>query len=173
MKKNIMAAAFVGILFAAIGAWFGMKHLEPIAPQATATDLLFAQTMPDATGQQQSLSNLKGKPLVVYFWATWCPPCVDEMPELSALQNEIAPANMQIIGIGIDSASNIAEFASKYSISYPLYTGGVAATDLTRKLGNQSSGLPFTVLIDRDGQLRKTYLGRLKIEQLRKDLAEL
>lgn len=173
MKKNILAAAFVGIVFAAIGAYFGTKHLEPVAPQATAADILFAQTMPDATGQQQSLSKWKGRPLVVNFWATWCPPCVDEMPELSALQNEIAPANMQIIGIGIDSAANIAQFASKYKISYPLYTGSVAATDLTRKLGNQSGGLPFTVLIGRDGQVRKTYLGRLKIDELRKDLSQL
>jgi thiol-disulfide isomerase/thioredoxin len=132
---------------------------------------LLAQSMADTNGQLQPLSKWKGKPLIVNFWATWCAPCVEEMPELSALQTEIAPRNIQIIGIGIDSSANIAQFASKYKIAYPLYTAGMSATDISRQLGNQASGLPFTVLVGRDGQVRKTYLGRLKIEELRKDLS--
>lgn len=173
MKKNILITGLVGIVFAAIGAYFGLRHLEPVAPQATAVDTLLAQTMSDTTGTPQSLAQWKGKALVVNFWATWCAPCVEEMPELSELQTEIAPADIQIIGIGIDSAANIAQFASKYKIGYPLYTAGISATDISRQLGNQASALPFTVLIGRDGQVRKTYLGRLKMQELREDLARL
>ena len=80
---------------------------------------------------------------------------------------------MQILGIGIDSASNIAEFAAKYKIAYPLYVAGMEGTDLSREFGNQAGGLPFTVLIGADGKVRKTYLGRLKFDELRKDLASL
>src|SRR3546814_9620884 len=93
------------------------------------------------------------------------------MPELVQLQTELSPDNIQILGIGIDSADNIKEFAAKYHISYPLYVGGVSVTEVARKLGNQSGGLPFTVLIDAKGKVRKTYLGRLKMAQLRTDIA--
>ena len=129
--------------------------------------------MNDAAGQPQALAQWKGKLLVVNFWATWCAPCVEEMPELSVLQHEIASSKIQIIGIGIDSPSNIAKFSRNHKITYPLYTGDMDASELSRQLGNHAGGLPFTVLIGRDGQIKKTYLGRLKMGQLRQDLAAL
>lgn len=171
MKKNIVIFGAVGLAFAALGAFFGMKRFEPQPPQAPAVASLLSQSMVDTNGQTQPLSQWKNKALIVNFWATWCAPCVDEMPELSELQTEIAPKNIHIIGIGIDSTSNIAQFASKYKIAYPLYTSGMSGTDLSRQFGNKAGGLPFTVLIGRDGQVKKTYLGRLKMEQLRKDLS--
>jgi peroxiredoxin len=95
------------------------------------------------------------------------------MPELSALQGEQAGKPLQIIGIGIDSPTNIAEFAEKHKIAYPVYVGGMSGTDLSRQLGNAHGGLPFTVLIGADGQVKKTYLGRLKFDELRADLASM
>jgi peroxiredoxin len=95
------------------------------------------------------------------------------MPELAALQNEMAAKNLQIVGIGIDSPSNIKQFAEKHQVSYPLLVAGMQGTELSREMGNQAGGLPFTVLLDPTGQVRKTYLGRLNIAQLRSDLAEL
>jgi thiol-disulfide isomerase/thioredoxin len=172
MKKNILAIGLLAILCLGAGAYVGMRQMQP-APDSAAVSRLLAQTMKDAGGQEHALSQWKDKPLVVNFWATWCPPCVEEMPELSALQNEIAPKGVQIIGIGIDSPSNIAEFASKYKIGYPIYTAGIDATALAKQLGNPSGGLPFTVLVARDGSVRKSYLGRLKMEELRKDIAAL
>jgi thiol-disulfide isomerase/thioredoxin len=173
MKSRALIYTAVGLLFAAAGAYFGMRHVEPAPAESAAVSKLFSQSLPDTKGQPQPLSQWKDKALVLNFWATWCAPCVDEMPELSALQTEVAPANVQILGIGIDSAANIAQFASKYKITYPLYTGGLDATELSRQFGNKAGGLPFTVLVGRDGRVKKTYLGRLKIEELRKDLASL
>jgi thiol-disulfide isomerase/thioredoxin len=173
MRRNILLFSVVAVLFASIGIYFGKKDLEPTSPQPSATANFFAQSMNDSEGKPQALSQWKGKPLVVNFWATWCPPCVEEMPELSALQREVLNKNIQIIGIGIDSPSNIAEFSSKYKIHYPLYTSGMSGTDLSRQFGNQAGGLPFTVLIGADGQIKKRYLGRLNMEELRKDLASL
>lgn len=161
----------VGLLFAALGLYLGDHRLTQETSQDTATTSLLAHTWPDARGTPQTLSQWAKKPLIVNFWATWCAPCVQEMPELSALQAELAPKGIQLIGIGIDSAANIAEFSSKYKISYPLYVAGIAGTDLSRAFGNQAGGLPFTVLIGRDGQVKKTYLGRLKMHELRADLA--
>lgn len=117
------------------------------------------------------MSNWHGKLLLVNFWATWCSPCVEEMPELSALQNEQKFKNLQIIGIGIDSPANIREFAGKYKISYPVYLAGMGGIELSRQMGNQQGGLPFTILFGADGQVKKTYLGRLDMETVRKDLA--
>lgn len=173
MKKNILLVSAVALAFAGLGVFVGHRQTQPQAVEATAVESLLSQSMPDTKGQLQPLAQWKGKPLVVNFWATWCAPCVEEMPELSALQAELKPQNMQILGIGIDSPTNIAEFAAKYNISYPLYVSGMKGSELSRQLGNQAGGLPYTVLIDRDGKVRKTYLGRLKMDELRKDLAAL
>jgi thiol-disulfide isomerase/thioredoxin len=173
MKRNWLLFTVIAIVFAAIGAYFGVQYHAPVASHPSVTARLFAQALPDAQGQSHPMSQWQGKTLIVNFWATWCAPCVEEMPELSVLQNEIAAKNGQIIGIGIDSAVNILEFTAKYKIAYPLYVAGMSGTELSRAFGNQAGGLPFTVLIAPDGKIKKTYLGRLKLEELRKDLASI
>src|SRR4051812_32339137 len=120
MKKPLFLFAVIAVMAAAIGIYFGVQRVEPGATKNPAVDSLLNQTLPDAQGKPQALSQWKGKTLVVNFWATWCAPCVQEMPELSALQMEVASKDIQILGIGIDSAENIREFSAKYKISYPL-----------------------------------------------------
>jgi thiol-disulfide isomerase/thioredoxin len=177
MKRNTLLFGAVALIFALAGIYFGARHHAPAATDtettATAVDAFFRQHLSTPDGQIQSLAEWRGKALVVNFWATWCAPCVEEMPELVQLQAELAPDHIHVLGIGIDSADNIKAFAAKYHISYPLYVGGVSATEIARKFGNQSGGLPFTVLIDAKGTVRKTYLGRLKMTQLRADIAAL
>ncbi|OGB20863.1 MAG: alkyl hydroperoxide reductase [Burkholderiales bacterium RIFCSPLOWO2_02_FULL_57_36] len=173
MKKINFLFAAIAIVFAATGVYFALERVESTVPQQSASNSFFAQTFSDAQGRPHALSQWKGKILVVNFWATWCPPCVEEMPELVALQREMGLHNVQVIGIGIDSAANISAFSLKHKIDYPLYIAGMNGTELSRQFGNQSGGLPFTVLIGTDGQIKKTYLGRLKFIQLRQDLASL
>lgn len=171
-RKNLIFGAFA-VIFASVGVFFGIKHTTPAQAETAAVAQFFSQTLTDANGQAQQMAQWKNKVLVINFWATWCPPCVDEMPELSDLQKQLGTNNVQILGIGIDSASNIAQFSAKHRIGYPLYAGGMSGTELSRQFGNQAGGLPFTVLIDRQGEVKKTYLGRLKMEDLRKDLKAL
>lgn len=173
MKRNIFFFGVIAVAFAGIGIYFGSKHHTPSAPESPAVATFFAQQLEDNDGKIQSLSQWQGKTLVVNFWATWCAPCVEEMPELTELQTELAPNNVQILGLGIDTVSNIREFAGKYKITYPLYIAGVAGTELSRLFGNQSGGLPFTVIIGADGEVKKTYLGRLKMDELRADILAL
>jgi thiol-disulfide isomerase/thioredoxin len=170
MKRQISLFIAISILFTVIGAYFGWKQLAPSVPVNAAVSSLLNQTLPDSQGKSQQLAQWKGKILLVNFWATWCPPCVAEMPELTALQSDLAGKNVQILGIGIDSPSNIKEFSSKYKIGYPLLVAGMVGTELSRQLGNQAGGLPFTVIIDTKGQIKKIYLGRLNIEKVREDL---
>lgn len=170
MKKEIWWITIVGLLFALIGGYAGVKKWEPAEPSPAAHHHFFSQSLPDINDKSEKMSNWHGKLLLVNFWATWCAPCVEEMPELSELQNERVPANLQVIGIGIDSPSNIREFAAKYKISYPVYLAGMGGIDLARQMGNQQGGLPFTVLFGADGQVKKTYIGRLDMQAVRKDL---
>ena len=174
MKRTYVYGLFivVAVLFAAIGMYYSAQQREPITPKPSSVAQLFAQTLPDAQGVPTDLKQWQGKALIVNFWATWCSPCVEEMPELSLLQNELnnTGKNIQIIGIGIDSATSISEFAAKYRITYPLYVAGISGMDLARQFGNQAGGLPFTVLIDASGRVQKTYLGKLKLAELLGDL---
>lgn len=177
-KKNALVYLLIAILFGIAGAYVARQKQVP--PPQTLTpapgltgpvQALFAQALPDAGGTSHALSQWQGKTLVVNFWATWCAPCVEEMPELSALQRE--NSKVQVIGIGIDSPANISAFANKLKIAYPVYVAGMSGTDLARQFGNSAGGLPYTVVIGADGQVKKTYLGRLKYQQLRADLAAL
>jgi peroxiredoxin len=177
MKKNFVTIAIaLGIIFAGLGAYFANQKLEPEAPKDSAVQTMMALTLKDSQGKPQALTQYQGQFLVVNFWATWCPPCVDEMPELTALQEEFhvitkdSKTKIQILGIGIDSPSNIAEFSQKYKISYPLFSAGMEGTELTKKMGNKAGGLPFTVLVSPEGQIVKSYMGRLKMEELKKDI---
>ena len=182
-KKRVAGYAAVAVAFGVMGALAGVYNKNPgplttaIAPTGgkphTAVTRLYAQSLNDAAGKPQALSQWQGKHLIVNFWAPWCAPCVREMPELDELAREMGSKNIAVIGIGIDSPSNIAEFAGKHKISYPIYVGAMEGTEMSRDFGNTQGGLPFTVLIGADGQVRKTYLGQLKFDQLRADLAAL
>jgi thiol-disulfide isomerase/thioredoxin len=182
-RKNLMGYALVAVAFGAIGALAGMNKNDggPITSAyastggkpPTAVTRLFEQSFNDAAGKAHALSQWQGKPLLVNFWAPWCVPCVREMPELDALAKELKARQVNVIGIGIDTPANIAQFAQKLKISYPLYVAGMGGTDLAREFGNEAGGLPYTVLIGADGQVKKTYLGQIKFDQLRADLAKL
>lgn len=177
-KRHLAAYAGVAALFAAAGIYSGFKEQAapknlPVPATSAPVAALFAQTMPNAAGTATPLAQYQGKAMLVNFWATWCAPCVQEMPELSELSSGEAGKKLQVIGIGIDSPTNIAEFSAKYKITYPVLVAGMSGTDLSRQFGNVNGGLPFTVLIGADGQVKKTYLGRLKFDELHKDLATL
>ena len=173
MNKKITLFVAISILSSAFGIYVGTQRLAPAIPANPAVAKLMQTSLPDVDNRPHLLSDWRGKTLLVNFWAPWCPPCVAEMPELVTLQNEMAAKNLQIVGIGIDSPSNIREFSQKHDISYPLLVAGMQGTELSRELGNQAGGLPFTVLLDKDGQVRQTYLGKLNMEKLRADLAAL
>ncbi|NHZ63891.1 TlpA family protein disulfide reductase [Massilia genomosp. 1] len=186
-KQTIFTFAGIAVLAGALGAWVGTRNKQAptvasSAPSAeqhpaghgpTPVEALFAETLNNPAGTPQALAQWKGKPLVVNFWAPWCPPCVEEMPELAEVAREQSAKNINIIGIGIDSPANIAAFTSKFNIGYPIYVAGISGTELSRKLGNSAGGLPYTVLIGADGQVKKTYLGRIKFDELKADLAAL
>jgi peroxiredoxin len=165
--------AALGGSAAVVGAAFGWRLSQPTAQADEAVMAFRALSLPDATGKALAMSDFRGKPLVINFWATWCPPCVEEMPELSELHAQLAPKGLQMLGIAIDSPSKVAEFASKSAISYPLVVAGMSGTELGRQFGNANGMLPFTAVIDRHGRIVQRIPGRVRIESLRTSILEL
>jgi thiol-disulfide isomerase/thioredoxin len=173
MRRGIGPVLAIAVLFGVAGTWFGARKFQAEPGQAGAMDTFFSRSLPDAKGAPAALTQWKGRPLILNFWAPWCAACVEEMPELTALQKELQGKNIQILGIGVDNAASISAFADKYQIGYPLYVAGIDGSELSRQLGNTAGGLPFTVLVDASGKVKKTYLGRLKMNELRRDLSGL
>ncbi len=136
--------------------------------QASAAPI-FASTLPDLAGKQQEIEQWRGKVLVVNFWATWCPPCLEEIPEFIKLQDKYGKRGLQFVGIAIDQKDKIEHFARQTGINYPILTGEADAIDLSRKAGNRLGALPYTLIIDRAGQVVATELGGLteaKLERI-------
>lgn len=145
------------------------------APQleASTVERLFKAEFSDLTNTTKTLKDYRGKVIVLNFWATWCPPCRQEMPAFSKVQEALGAQGVQVIGMGIDSPSAIKEFALQFPVSYPLLMGGTAGMDLMRELGNPDAALPYTFVFNRDGQPAFSHLGMLTEETLSERLRPL
>lgn len=136
------------------------------APSGALTHLL-AQKVPDATGQPVDIGHYRGRVIVVNFWATWCPPCVQEMPEISEVNDEFAADGVVVLGLGVDTANRIEAFGRKLTVSYPLFALDAAGLDVLRDFGNESGALPYTLVFDRSGREVARKLGRISKSELR------
>lgn len=153
------------------GVYLGQQDPRP-PPQDSAAlateniDALFASTLRDTNGEAQALAQWRGKTLVVNFWASWCPPCREEMPGFSRLQLKHAANGVQFVGIALDSEENVKAFAKDFPVAYPLLLGGEAGTDLARRLGDTRLALPYTVLLGPAGETRLLRAGGLAEREL-------
>jgi thiol-disulfide isomerase/thioredoxin len=171
----VAVAAMIGGLYAGhvfTGGESAVAATQP-ASAGNAVDQLWKATPPGASGTAQPLTAYKGKPVVVNFWASWCGPCVKEMPALSALQREYQKKGITFIGLGVDSEKNVNDFLKKVPVDYPVYVTGFGGADLARSFGNNAGGLPFTVVIDAKGVVRSTKLGEVNEAELKKTLDSL
>jgi len=157
----------------ALLAGVAVSRLGPSADQARAGAALLATSLPDAQGKLQPLDQWRGQVLVVNFWATWCVPCREEMPQFIRAQAESGAKGLQFVGIAVDQADKVQKFAQEIGLNYPALIGGLGAMELSRDLGNSLMALPFTVIIDRDGRVVHTQLGLLKPDRLEAVVAPL
>lgn len=183
MKRRTRYALFAALALLAVTAGFiaanYINRQESVVPglsrnQTTrATAQLLALTLPDASAVNQPISQWRGKLLVVNFWATWCPPCREEMPGFSRLNTKYAAKGVQFVGIAIDHADKVQEYSLETPTTYPLLVGSPGLMPIMAGLGNTAAGLPFTVIIGRDGTLRQTRLGLWQESVLEAALADL
>jgi thiol-disulfide isomerase/thioredoxin len=134
--------------------------------QTSVTADLFAKQLPDLSGQAHSLKEWQGKTLIINFWATWCPPCLKEIPEFIAMQKEYANKNVQFIGIAVDDKAAVKDYAVKVSINYPILLATDNGIDIARQWGNIIESLPFTVIVNPQGKIIHRQLGEMTRTEL-------
>ena len=187
MRKNIIIMVAVAIM-AASGGYFFAMILSPTpgpaaqqsgsqlaagsdTPAAGSLEGMVGQTRPDFTlgdsnGVAFSAADFDGKVTLINFWATWCTPCVEEMPMLSRLQQNYASRGVQVVGIALDDPQKAGDFAAQLDIHYPVLVGTTDAILVGRQFGNRAGMLPYSVLLDSEGIVRWAYLGALDPQEV-------
>jgi peroxiredoxin len=160
----LVGAAFAAL---ALGLALAARHVPATTVPGASASALFVASFPDLDGRPQALAQFKGRLLVVNFWATWCAPCVEEMPELQRIHAEYSGRGVAVIGIGIDNPAAMRKFRDEQRIEFALLAAGAGGSELARQLGNPSGALPFTVLVDTDGLLALRRLGPIRPGDLR------
>jgi peroxiredoxin len=163
--------ALVGAAALVAGAFVARDVVAPNADGDAAP--LLAVSLPDIEGRPQRLDQWRGKVLVVNFWATWCVPCRDEMRDFIRTQKSTGDKGLQFVGIAIDNADKVQQFAKEIDLNYPALIGGMEAMQLSHSVGNELMALPFTIIVSRDGKIAHTQLGPLKQAQLDSIVAKL
>lgn len=147
------------------------KQLENLPPslQTNVQDLTGKPppdfSLMDVSGQSRSVSEWQGKVLVINFWATWCPPCLEEIPHFINLQDKYGDQGLQFLGIALEGVDEVTSFANKLGINYPLLVGEQEVIKLAGKFGNRIGGLPYTVIIDRSGTINFIKVGPLSVSE--------
>lgn len=164
MKRRRLLVAGVGATAAIAGASAALWRRKPVdAPR----DLdLWTLVLDRPEGGRLSFPALRGRPVLLNFWATWCPPCVREMPLLERFHREQGAGGWQVVGLAVDRTEAVREFLRRTAVTYPIGMASAEGTLLGRRLGNEAGGLPFTVALNPDGRVAHRKLGALEPGEL-------
>lgn len=163
MRRRLLWGGLAGAA-ALGGAAMAWRQLAPAA--AGGAESLWSLRFPRPEGGELVMQSLRGRPLLINFWATWCPPCVEELPLLDRFYREQAAAGWQVLGLAVDQLAAVRTFLQKLPLAFPVGLAGLDGAGLARTLGNQSGGLPFSVVVGRDGRLLQRKMGRLTSQDL-------
>jgi thiol-disulfide isomerase/thioredoxin len=163
-RRRTLLTCAVGASAAAAGfgiAWWH-RRVEANDPLASMWQMRFEQP----EGGELAMQTLRGKPLLINFWATWCAPCVKEMPEIDRFSREFSKRGGQVLGLAIDGPVPVRQFLAKVKVGFLIGIGGLDGTDLVHQLGNLQGGLPFTVLVGADGSILQRKMGETSFDEL-------
>jgi thiol-disulfide isomerase/thioredoxin len=166
MKKTTV----LFFIFAAISALAAGIYVQSLKGTTLKQNhnALPAFSLPDLSGKQRHISEWDGKILIINFWATWCPPCLKEIPVFIALQKELADKDIQFIGIAIEDEASVTEYISTININYPILIGEDYGIALSIKLGNLVQAVPFTIIVNRDGNIIHRQPGEISRKKILK-----
>ena len=168
LNTNRRKAMYFGVaaLAAIVGAGVAWRRQAVSAPPEVLNAFWEADFETPA-GESLLMKAFQGRPLVINFWATWCAPCVEEMPLIDDFFRQNQSKGWQVIGLAIDQPSRVRQFLTQFPVSYHVGLAGLTGTALTKQLGNELGGLPFTVVLDGQGQLIQRKLGKLTADEIK------
>lgn len=156
-----------GVAVVAGGTAFALRRQPSLSGQpGPAEEAFWQKEFNQLDGATLRMDTLRGQNLLVNFWATWCPPCVDELPLLNAFYNENKDKYWHVLGLAVDQPSAVRRFQAQNPLSFPSVLAGLEGTEISRSLGNLSGGLPFTVVFGPAGEIRRRKIGRLSPDDL-------
>jgi thiol-disulfide isomerase/thioredoxin len=164
-RRNLIVGG-AAVVSALAGAGWAAWRYRLREPADGALAALWALEAELPTGGVYKMSALRGQPLIVNFWATWCPPCVEEMPLLDAFYRQNAANGWQMVGLAADNAPAVNKFLGKAPVQFPTPLAGLAGIELSRTLGNLTGALPFTVALNSQGGIALRHMGKLSAEQI-------
>ncbi len=173
MKRRHLVLGAAGAT--ATGAGIGWNLWRQPAPEAAAgapvaldapTLAFWQASFPQPAGGELVMATLRGQPLVLNFWATWCPPCVKEMPELDRFAKAFAARGGRVLGLAVDNPTAVRQFLAKTPVGYAIGLAGFDGTELARGLGNSTGALPFTAVFNRSGRVVQRKLGETSFDEL-------
>lgn len=169
MKKSLVLIIIVALLGLAGGfilnQWLSRSPIEPVANLKTGPDQRPAFTLMDLGGRARSINEWDGQVILINFWATWCPPCVREIPAFNQLYETYKNKGFTIIGIALDNKQDVIDFIDPMGVGYPVLLGDQEGIKLTQEYGNHLGVLPFTVIIDRQGRITERHRNELTFEE--------
>ncbi len=174
MKRRALVYGGVAVAAAAAGLGWRMLHRPAGDAEPDAAALAFWQmnfTQPN--DEIIAMASLRGAPLVLNFWGTWCPPCVKEMPELDRFAKAFAARGGRVVGLAIDNPKAVRDFLAKRPVGYIIGLAGLDGTDLSRQLGNTTGAMPFTAVFNRRGAVVQRKLGETTHDELSRWTADL
>lgn len=172
-RRHLLTAGVAAIAAMAglTGAWWRSSQDTDAAPRdsgAAQLTNLWGQTFDTPAGGSLAMQTLRGKPLLINFWATWCPPCVEELPLLERFYSENKANGVQIVGLAADKPESVRAFLQKMPLSFPLGLVGMPGIALSKSWGNLAGGLPFSVMLAADGSVMQRKMGKLSETDLRR-----